>query len=332
MLKWLLGGLLVLVGITAIVLTAGYFALKRPDIPYETLAAEYESAASRYAELPGGVRMHYRDEGNPNGPVLLLIHGFAASLHTWEQWVAALGDEYRVVSLDLPGHGLTRAPAGYQANIEALRDVVAAFAQVQGLNRFTIVGNSMGGNVAWEYALAHPEQLDALILVDASGWPEVREELADEPTVFQLLRNPVAGPMLRGLDNTRLFRQGLEASFADPSLVTDEMVERHTRLSRAAGHRDILWQLTTGFRERNYATPERLAAINSPTLILWGDQDNLIEPSNAQLFGDAIAGSQVVMFENVGHIPQEEHAGESARVVREFMQRVHTARAAASVQ
>ena len=120
--KWLFGGVLALVGLIALVLVAGYFVLKRDDVPYETLAARYESAASRYVDLPSGVRMHYRDEGQATGPTLLLIHGFSASLHTWEPWVQRLGDEYRVITLDLPGHGLTRAPAGYQASIEAFRD------------------------------------------------------------------------------------------------------------------------------------------------------------------------------------------------------------------
>src|SRR5262245_38711631 len=168
-----LTGLLVLVGIIALIATAGYFILKRPDIPYETLAARYETSASRYVDLPNGVRMHYRDEGQ--GPTLLLIHGFSASLQTWEPWVERLatGDarinDYRVISIDLPGHGLTSAPEGYEASIDAFRDVVAEFVQSQNLQSFALAGSSMGGNVAWEYALAHPDQVEALILVDASG-------------------------------------------------------------------------------------------------------------------------------------------------------------------
>jgi alpha-beta hydrolase superfamily lysophospholipase len=150
MLRWILGALLALIGLVAIVGAGAYFTLRRADIPYETLAATYESAASRYAELPGGIRMHYRDEGQPNGPPLLLIHGFSASLHTWEPWVERLDDDFRIISVDLPGHGLTRAPAGYAASIEAFRDAVHAFTVQQGLEHFALGGSSMGGNVAWE--------------------------------------------------------------------------------------------------------------------------------------------------------------------------------------
>lgn len=322
MLRWIFGALLALVGLISIVGAGAYFTLRRADIPYETLAAKYESAASRYAELPGGIRMHYRDEGQPNGPPLLLIHGFSASLHTWEPWVERLGDDFRIISIDLPGHGLTRAPAGYAASIDAFRDAVHAFTAQQGLDHFALAGSSMGGNVAWEYALANPEQIDALILVDASGWEDTREEAAEEPQVFKLLRNPVLSPILRNLDNTRLVRQGLEASFADTSLVTDAMVQRYSDLSRAPGHRDILLQMTLGFRSRNYATAERLAAIYRPVLILTGDTDRLVPPEHARQFNDAIRGSQLVTFQATGHIPQEERPDESATAVREFLTQV----------
>ncbi len=336
MLRFLIWVLAIL-GLLAALAAGAFFALKRPDIPYETLATRYENAASRYVDLPGGVRMHYRDQGE--GQTLLLIHGFSASLHTWEPWVERLAtgenrlSDYRIISIDLPGHGLTRAPAGYQASIEGFRDVVAEFARAQGLERFALAGSSMGGNVAWEYALAHPEQVEALILVDASGWEDTRTEAAEEPPIFRLLRNPVAGPLLAQLDSTRLVRQGLEASFADPSLVDDAMVQRYTELARAPGHRDILLQITLGFRSRNYATPERLAPLaNMPVLVMSGDQDRLVPPEHARQFSEAIAGSQLVMFENVGHIPQEEIPDPSAQAVHEFLYRQAEPAAAAAAE
>ncbi|MBL8546633.1 MAG: alpha/beta hydrolase [Hyphomonadaceae bacterium] len=319
MLRWIIGGLLALIGLAAILAAGAYFTLKRDDIPYETLAAQYENGASRYAELLGGVRVHYRIEGQETGPTLVLIHGFSASVHTWEPWVSRLGESYRIVSLDLPGHGLTRAPAGYQASIEAYRDLVHQFLQAQNITRFALAGSSMGGNVAWEYALAHPEELDALILVDASGWEDTRAEAASDPQIFKLLRNPVLGPLVRDLDSSRLVRQGLEASFADPSHVDDAMLNRYTQLARAPGHRDILLQMTLGYRERNYATAQRLAALDMPVLILTGDTDRLVPPAHAQQFRDAISGSQLITFEHTGHIPQEEKPDESAMAVHEFL-------------
>lgn len=316
--KWLLG----LIGVVAVVLVGGYFALKRPDIPYETLASKYESSASRYVDLPGGIHMHYREEGAASGPTILLVHGFSDALQTWEPWVQQLKDEdYHIVSIDLPGHGLTRAPAGYRASVESLRDAVYAFTQARHLTRFAIAGNSMGGNVAWEYALAHPEQLDALILVDAAGWPMVSEAAAMNSPTMQLLRSPV-GPYLRDLDNTALFRKGVQAAFSDPSKATDAMVTRFVELSRAPGHRDILLQLQTNFSNRRVATNEVLAPIQVPTLILWGRDDHLIPVADAQKFKDAIHGSELIIYDHVGHMPQNEATEQSATAVHEFLYRI----------
>lgn len=331
MLRWFLGAVLGLVGLIAIIAVASYFILKRSDIPYETLAVKYESAASRYVDLPGGVRMHYRDEGDADGPVVLLVHGFSASLHTWTPWVERLGDEYRIVTLDLPGHGLTRAPAGYQASIESFRDEVEAFAKAQDLQHFTIGGNSMGGHVALEFALAHPEQIDALMLIDSAGWPEADANEGQGPLIFELLRNPVARPILRDLDNSRLIRQGLVSAFpAHPALVDDAMVARYSELSRAPGHRDILLGLMSGGRP--LATPERLAAIAAPTLVMHGTEDNLIPLSSGEQLHAAIKGSQFSALEGIGHAPQEEVADDSAQIVRAFLHTayaVQTPRAAA---
>lgn len=318
MVRWLLGGFLALIGLLALIAVGAYFVLKRPDIPYETLAAKYEDSASRYAELPGGVSVHYRDEGNPAGPTVLLVHGFSASLHTWTPWVQRLGGEYRMVSIDLPGHGLTRAPAGYRATIEGFRDEVEAIAVAQNLQHFTIIGNSMGGHVAWEYALAHPERVDALVLVDAAGWPFEGERAGNGPIIFTLLRNPVTAAILRDLDSSRLIRQGLESAFPiNTALVDDAMVERYTELSRAPGHRDILQQMMRG--SRPLATPERLAALHMPTLVMHGTDDRLIPFAQGQRFHDAIAGSQLVSFEGYGHVPQEEIPDESAAALRAFL-------------
>lgn len=326
MFKWLFG----IVGLIAVLAAAAFFVLKRDDIPYATLAAKYETAASRYVDLPGGIRMHYRDEGAAAGaPTILLIHGFSASTYTWQAWAPKLGAQYRVISVDLPGHGLTQAPAGYRASIENFRDAVYAFTQAQHLTRFAIAGNSMGGNVAWEYALAHPEQVDALILVDSAGWPHPSEGALNASPMMQALRNPTLGPMLMNLDNTRLFRQGLEAAFADPAKADDAMVTRYVEMSRAPGHRAILLQLQTNYAGRREASDQALGQIHAPTLILWGRQDHLIPVADAERFHHAIPRSEVKIFDNSGHVPEEEIPDDSAAVVMDFLQRARQQEAAA---
>lgn len=327
--RWIISGLLALIGLATLIAIGGYFVLKRPDIPYESLAARYENASSRYVDLPGGVRMHYRDEGDPNAPTLLLIHGFAASLHTWEPWVERLATgenrigDYRIISIDLPGHGLTRAPAGYQASIHGYRDEIAAFAQAQGLARFAIAGNSMGGHIAWEYALSHPGQVSALILVDSAGWPDTSGPSDNGAIIFRLLENPMTASILRDLDTSRLIRQGLESAFpARPELVDDAMVARYSDLSRAPGHRDIILGIRRDRESRPDATPERLAALQLPVLILHGTDDRLIPFTHAEQFRDAIAGSRLIALDSIGHAPQEETPDETAMAVHEFLYQI----------
>jgi len=323
MLGRLFRSLLIVVGLGALVAIAGHFALRRGDIAYETLAAKYEDSASRYADLPGGVRMHYRDEGLANEPTLLLVHGFSDSNLTWRPWIERLGDAYRLVSIDLPGHGLTSAPSDYAASIEAYRDAVEDFAAAQNLSRFAIIGSSMGGNVAWEYTLAHPERVEALVLVGASGYHDARAAFAERSPMFALMRNATLRPVLRDLDTSALVRQGLQASFADPSLADEALVTRFMDYARAPGHRDQLIDMTLNFGQRALASPERLAPLRAPTIILHGEMDNLVGVEQGRLFHEQIAGSALIIYPHVGHLLQLEIPDQSAGDLEAFLARVY---------
>jgi pimeloyl-ACP methyl ester carboxylesterase len=311
----IVGGVVVLLLIVAGV---GWAMMRKPDIPYPTLEQKYANAQSRYVELPGGVRAHYRDQGNPKGPVLVLVHGFYVSLETWEPWVKRLGKDYRIVTVDLPGHGLTRAPKGYAYSLNANVGFLDAFARKQGLEHFVLGGSSMGGDVAWRYALAHPERLKGLILVDAAGWPDTRPGHDKAPAGLETMRNPVMRLLLRDLDSSKQAGAGLRAAYFDPKFAPDALVTRDIELSRAPGHRDAILDLALGYG-KDYATPARLAAIKLPTLILAGEKDQLVPPANASRFATAIPGSRLILYPNTGHVPQEEAADRSAADVAAFL-------------
>ena len=299
------------------VLAAGWLALRRADIPYDTLETIYSVPDTQFMTLDDGLKVHFTDTGPQDRAAMVLVHGFSASLHTWEAWKRDLEADFRVVTLDLPGHGLSRAEAPELANIERFADVVYEVTQDLGVERFTIAGNSMGGNTAWSYTLSYPETVDGLILVDSSGWPDNPDEDDDGPFIFRLLANPLARTVMKDLDMTSLTRSGLEDSYTDQSLVTDALVERYVALSRAPGHRETLLAIMAG--DRVPATPEKMAEIKVPTLILWGRDDNLTRVSGAQKFADTIEGSTLVIYDNVGHLPQEEAAEASIQHVRSFM-------------
>lgn len=302
-------GLLVIV---VVVLVGGWLSLRRPAIPFETLEAKYATPASRYIDLPGEVRVHYRDQGDPNGPVLVMVHGFSANLETWEPWVQRLGGEYRIISLDLPGHGLTRTPKGYVLPPTGFVDVVDKVTTKLNAPKFVLIGNSMGGGVGWAYALAHSDRLNGLVLVDAAGWPPQPGEPDEGPAVFRVLSNPVGRALVRDLDMSAMTRDGLRAAFEpQPDLATEPMVTRYVEMARAPGHKDIILGLMS--TERAPATKEALSKIAVPTLVMHGDTDKLIPVGDAKRFGDAIPGSTVIVYEKTGHIPMEQIADRSAR-------------------
>ena len=297
----------------------GLIALYRGDIPHAKLDAKYRTEQSVHLDMGSGVVAHWRDEGNPNGRPLVLVHGFSSSTQTWDPWIPVLGGEYRLVSVDLPGHGLTRTPKGYAPSIDTYTDFVDAFMARIDLPRATIVGSSMGGHTAWNLALRHPERVEAIVLIGAAGWRVPDEPGAEEPAIFKLLRNPVLGPMLRSLDNSALVRSGVESTFVNKTLVTDQMVARYVDFSRAPNHRATLLAITLNRDTAEEATREKLSRIKVPTLVLHGDKDNLVPAKSAVLFGDSISGSRVVVYPSIGHLPQEEIPEKSAEDVRTFL-------------
>lgn len=305
-------GFAIIVGLVV----AGLITIRQGPIPYATLEARYATPASRYLDLPGGLHIHYRDEGRRGAPVVVLVHGFSDSTATWNGWIHALGQDYRLISLDLPGHGLTRAPPSYVANSKAFDDVVDQTTRKLGVNHFALAGNSMGGAVAWRYALAHPDRLTALILVDAAGWPETSAG-RDPPLAFKLLRTGLGRWLLRQIDLKPLIRDGLKKAFYDPSKADPAMVDRFSDFSHAPDHPAIISNMQDG--DRSYANKHQLSAIRTPTLVMHGDHDRLIPMENSQGFADAIPGAQLIVYPKVGHLPQMEIPERSAADLKAFL-------------
>jgi pimeloyl-ACP methyl ester carboxylesterase len=314
---WIIGG-----GALAailVVLIALWASARKPDIPYATLEKRYANAQSHYVDLPGGFHVHYRDQGNAKGPTVLLVHGFFVSLDVWEPWVKRLGNDYRLISVDLPGHGLTRAPQGFKPTMGAMTAFLDAFAKAEHLDRFTLAGFSMGGDIAWRYALAHPERLKGLVLVDAMGWPDPRPRSKSATASLEKMRNPFVRFLFKDYDQSVQVRAKMKLSYADPNLATDAMIERYLELSRAPGHRDILLDLALDFDHHGYATRDKLSAITAPTLVLQGGRDQLVPPASAAKFAAAIPGSRLIVYPDAGHTVPEEAADASAKDLAAFL-------------
>jgi pimeloyl-ACP methyl ester carboxylesterase len=338
--------LIVLLGMT--LLLAGC----QTDLPLAGLKAQYGALPSRYLPMDG-VEVHWRDEGlgskppedspaasAPTGmssatsafptppkppfgpapddtPTILLLHGTASSLHTWEGWVKAMSPSWRVVRLDLPGFGLTGPYPSGDYSPAATVDFLERFADAAGLKRFVIAGSSLGGQAAWRYALRRPDRISGLILIDATGYPQslststaVALQLASMPVISELMRwAPIEGTVGRSLKDV----------YVDDTLVTPELIARYSDLMRRPGNR-----VSLGDRARN--TPpstgwEQLPQLKVPTLIMWGGQDTWVPLSMGERFKQDIAGSELIVYPNLGHLPMEEDPVTTARDALDFLRR-----------
>jgi pimeloyl-ACP methyl ester carboxylesterase len=307
----------IIAAILIVVMVGAWLKLRGPDIPFQTLEARYAGADSHFVDLPGGYHVHYRDDGDPSLPLLVLLHGFGDSFMTWEGWVRELKSRFHIISLDFPGHGLTRAPQGSRLNAEGLADFVDAFAATLALPKFAVAGNSMGGGAAWQLAVRHPQRLDALILVDAAGFANDKPP-SDVPLAFKILRYPIGRAVLSKIDNRPLIENGLKTDVFDKSLITPALVDRFAEFQRAPGHRAILMSIDMGAPAR--PTAELVSTIKVPTLILWGENDPLIEPAAAKKFAAAIPGAKLITYPNTGHLPQIEIPQRSAADAADFLQ------------
>lgn len=287
------------------------------DLPAPLVEARYSSPASQFISLPDGIRLHVRDEGPRDAPVLVLLHGSNASLHTWEPWVGALKERWRIVSFDFPAHGLTGPSQSGVYNGATYLKVVEDLAKALKLERFVLGGNSMGGYVSWRYALAHPERVAGLILVDAAGYPRD----GGSPFVFQLARAPVLGEMFSSITNKSMLEANLKDVMVDDSLVTDALVTRYFDLLMREGNRKATLARLRAPRDNPDAWQD-IPKITAPTLVIWGAEDPWIPLADGQRFAKEIGGAKLVVYDGIGHIPQEEKPAESAAEVDAFLKEV----------
>lgn len=288
------------------------------EIPIADLRVSYGLPVSGTFAVAPGVNVHYTDEGPRGGRTLILVHGFAASVHAWRPWAERLSRDYRLIAIDLPGHGLTETPPGYQATLEGNAALVDALANRLGVTRFVLAGNSMGGAVSLAYAMAHPERLDGLVLVDAAGWPGDGERQGGPPWFVGLFNNGIGRFFIKLVDPHLFATGGLKSAYVDETLVTDELVDRYVALAMGEGHRDVL--LTQRSQPAKAWTTDDFRRIDVPTLVIAGEKDALIPPGDSRGIAGAIPKAYLVTYAEGGHLPMEQLPDETVRTLRAFIQ------------
>ncbi len=312
MLKWFVTLFAVCALGLAVVVVGAY----EPDRPLDSLKARWASPPSTFIQVDG-LRVHLRDEGPRDDALpIVLIHGTSASLHTWEGWAEALRGTRRVVRFDLPGIGLTDAWTAQKADYSG--ESYARFAQkvlqTLGISRAVVGGNSLGGEIAWRLAVLAPPMVDRLILVDSAGPAFMPKSV---PLGFSLARSPYLNWITEHLLTRSLVKASITNVYGHPERVTPELVDRYFELTLKEGNRRALTQRLQSFVPGRGV--ESLSEVQQPTLILWGGQDRLIPPEVAQFFLTRIAHSRLIVYEDLGHVPQEEDPPRTVRDVLAFL-------------
>jgi pimeloyl-ACP methyl ester carboxylesterase len=305
-------GLLLMLTALAVALTY------EPDRSVDSLVARWAPPPSDFVIVKGQL-VHLRDEGPRADAVpLVLIHGTAASLHTWEGWVAKLRGHKRVITFDLPGFGLTGPFTGDYPRDDYRADALARFTldllDALHVQRFQIGGNSLGGEVAWRVAAMQPARVERLILVDATGYAFVPEHV---PVGFRVARVPLLNRIDEYLTPRPLVADSVKDVYGDPARVSGALVDRYEEMLLREGNRRALNERLAIIA--GDLAPERIRTLRLPTLILWGERDRLVPPANARHFLADIPGSRLVVLPGLGHVPQEEDALASVAPVLGFL-------------
>lgn len=258
---------------------------------------------SRFAVVDG-LRMHYKRAGH--GPTVVLLHGSASSLHHFEQVAALLSATHDVIRPDLPGWGLTGPRADRDYRVPTHAATVARFLDTLGVPRCAVVGNSLGGNIAWNLALDSAESVSALVLVNALGYPE-----KSVPAGLRLARNPLLRPVLRRVMPRRVIERNLRSAVGPHAdLVDEEMVERSYQLMSRPGNRSAFVDFV------NTDQPDRsaeIARVAVPTLVLRSAS------IDGQHFARDIPDAQELVHPDGGHLLPEEDPRWVADAIATFL-------------
>lgn len=302
----IIGG--ILIALFAVIL---FFA--ESDRPVEELIPLYTNKDSKFMDILG-MKVHYRDEGVATDSVpLILLHGMSSSLNTWDSVVIDLKLHKRVISLDLPGFALTGPSPENSYNFPYYSKFIDSFTTRLQIKRFILVGNSMGGAISWNYALHNPSRLAKMVLIDAAGYPKKGESGS---LGFTIASTPVINNLMLYVTPKSLVRKSLETVYYDQSRVTDAQVERFHDVAIREGNREAALQI---FKGSFKGDPKQIKSIKTPTLILWGDKDNLIGVNNVDNFLRDIQGSKAEVYKNIGHVPMEEVPGKVAASILGFV-------------
>lgn len=293
----------VLGSIAAIILIA-LVILYKPDISASEIEKKYSDSASSFMSIMG-MKVHYKDEGPRTDSIpLVLIHGTSSSLHTWDSLTDRMRSSKRLIRLDLPAFGLTGAnpSRAYSTDLHVM--VIDSLLTKLDIKKAIFAGNSLGGLIAWNAALKDTVRVQGLVLIDAAGYPRKNEK---GNLGFKLASMPGVARLLSKFTPRALIEKSLKDTYTDDSKITDALIDRYFELLLREGNRQATLDI---FAQRRAIDPEKIKNIRQPTLIIWGEDDQLIDVHNAFAFKQDIVNSRLLVIPKSGHVPMEENPDE----------------------
>ncbi|OYQ36412.1 hypothetical protein CHU95_04045 [Niveispirillum lacus] len=275
-------------------------------------------AQTRFARGPGdfveasGLRFHVRQEGPEAAPVVVMIHGNAAMLQSWDGWAADLSKDHRVIRYDLSGHGLTGPdPTGsYGPERDALhlKDLLDTLK----IGKATLIGSSLGGQIAWHFAAANPDRVEKLVLVSPGGFPLPGigfGQKVELPAALKLMPYSLKRDAVRAM---------IGPLYGDPTRFSDQMLDTYYQSWLSPGVRKARLLRASAYMIQD--PTETLRTIQAPTLLVWGEKDWLVPfTTTPAKFQAAMPNTRLVSFPGLGHMPQEEDPATTIVKVREFL-------------
>lgn len=287
-----------------------------PDRQLGELLPRWGQPPSSFVELDG-MQVHVRDTGPRNDPrPIVLLHMRAGSLHSYEGWQQELSKTRRVVTLDLPGFGLTGPSKDGNYKIESYTRFLLRFLDTLGLQKVVLGGHALGGEIAWRTAILAPDRVDRLILIDADGY---QLSPLSQPIAFQFARIHALRWISERVLPYWIVSSSLHDLSGDPGKVNQDMVDRVFELNLRVGNRKALFQFMD--QQESGSHQQLIKRISQPTLVLWGEKDKLVPTEFAYRFCQDIPQCTLVRFPELGHKPYEEAPAVTLEPVQRFLKR-----------
>ena len=308
---------LAVIGVLLLLALVGPFLVPVPHLEGTLPPQALADPDSQFIEI-NGLDVHVKTMGQGE-PVFVLLHGFGASLYSWQAVMEPLSQHGMVIAFDRPAFGLTERPLTWEGtnpySPEAQVALVLGLLDHFGVQQAILVGNSAGGTVSMQVALAHPERVSALILVDPAvysggGAPALVRPLLATPQMRHL------GPLIARQIQAR-GPEVIELAWHDPALIQTETLELYKKPLQVNNWDKALWELTIASRASGLA--ERLSEFTLPVLVITGDDDRIVPTADSIRLAGELPNAELVVIPAAGHVPHEERTAEFMQAIEGFL-------------